>query len=113
MDVPEQLIKSPPHHLINMQQTKRGSATRDNLSGYLFIFEIFLQVSVGDRELPFCNEDRDVSDTTKDYIVNRTRPTGSNNESDKILDAFETDQIAWIWVILVICLFINYFFIFF
>ena len=63
-------------------------------------FSNLFQVSVGDRELPFCNEDRDVSDTTKDYIVNRTRPTGSNNEYKKILDAFETDQIAWIWVLI-------------
>ena len=95
-----------------MQQTKRGSATRDNLSGYLFIFEIILQVSVGDRELPFCNEDRDVSDTTKDYIVNRTRPTGSNNEYDKILDAFETDQIAWIWVFFYFLLILLFVFVF-
>lgn len=51
--------------------------------------------------LPYCNQDRKVSDVTKDYIVDRGRggdPSAPNYESK--LEALETDQVAWVWVII-------------
>lgn len=63
---------------------------------------INFQVSLKDRVLTYCNEDKLVYDTTKDYIVDRTRPkSGSNDqEAQKILDDLETDQVAWVWVLI-------------
>ena len=48
--------------------------------------------------MPYCNKDRQVSDITKDYIVNRTRPRNDLNKDD-VLDSLELDQVGWIWVL--------------
>lgn len=65
---------------------------------------IMSQVSVKDRELPYCNKDGLVPDATKDYIVERTRrPTGLEPSSityQKTLDDLENDQIAWVWCLI-------------
>lgn len=61
---------------------------------------IFFQVSVKNRILTYCNEDGKIIDKTKDYIINRTRPNPSNPDYQKTLDNFETEQVAWAWILI-------------
>ena len=55
-----------------------------------------------DRILEYCNEDGKVQDKTKDYIVDRSRPSSyqEDHEYSQKLDALEQEQIAWIWVLI-------------
>ena len=61
---------------------------------------IFFQVSVRDRILEYCNEDGQVQDKTKDYIVDRSRPSKSDPNYQNTLNSLEQEQLAWIWVLI-------------
>ena len=67
---------------------------------WLNLYNFFnFQVSLRDRELTYCNEDRKIPDTTKNYIVNLTRPDPGERTTensviyDQILDNYETNQV--------------------
>ena len=38
--------------------------------------------------------------SSKDYLVNKTRPDAGYPNSEQILDQIETDQVAWIWILI-------------
>ena len=53
-----------------------------------------------DRILPHCIEGSNWLNSSKDYLVNKTRPDAGDPNSDRMIDQIETDQVAWIWILI-------------
>ena len=63
--------------------------------------EFFFKVSVKDRKLPYCSRGQEsYLDQSKDLMVDRTRPNSTVVNANIILDEFETDQVAWVWILI-------------